>query len=766
MRDKQEYAGEKVIMEPGEDELSDLLATDLRGYFELLVLRYASQETGPADREENTLAAPTPAAILKRLRLGRPSLLPEMDGTQLLAALESNEWQVRVSAVQKLEEWGERAPIERLIKALKDEHEAVRAAAAHALGAHGNPKAIAPLVDALQDMIWLVRAAAVQALGMLGEPVPVEPLMLALQDEDESVRAVAVRALGTMGEGVPIERLLVALQDSAWQVREMAVLALGARGGHIPRATLMAALQDEDESVRRAAHFLQEMYPDRFAETAAGFPASVSEESTGTILDTQVGTFRQAARGAGQQEGKQEEQSNDLLPLDDERGLQHATQHRGIRRYPRRGTLHVLRLVLLACWSIFLGYLVSVIWNLVQLTHADPAQLTTRVAVQTLSAPLIALAGLNVPVWVRGVCVLFALLLFFGCLWAARDTWKEYKWKHSQGVGGEELEVGSGDHDQFARAPINPPLQTSGAHLLSRRAVLVGLTTALIVGNSIAWSLLLNRKRRPQGSPGPALGTVLYIYRRHTGYVSSVAWSPDSIRIASGSFDKTVQVWDAANGGHRFVYHRHTDEVWAVAWSPDGRRIASGSADGTVRVWEATTGRNIFTYRGHIGNGHVVTAVAWSPDGRRIASGSNDGTVQVWDAVNGGHSFVYRGHTYYVVSTVAWSPDGRRIASGDVNGDVQVWDAANGGHVYKYLGHLNASGRSAEVWAVAWSPDGRRIASGSADRTVQVWDAFNGGHRFIYRGHTNWVVTVAWSPDGAHIASGSVDKTVQVWDAG
>jgi len=43
MRDKQEYVGEKGIMVPGEDELPDLLATDLRGYFELLVLRYASQ---------------------------------------------------------------------------------------------------------------------------------------------------------------------------------------------------------------------------------------------------------------------------------------------------------------------------------------------------------------------------------------------------------------------------------------------------------------------------------------------------------------------------------------------------------------------------------------------------------------------------------------------------------------------------------------------------------------------------------------------------
>src|SRR6266496_2051449 len=581
---------------------------------------HASQESRPEHLEENTLAAPAPAAILKRLRLGRPSLLPEMDEMQLLAALESADWQVRVVAVQKLEECGELAPIEHLIRALKDEHEAVRAAAAHALGVLGNPKAIAPLVDALQDMIWLVRAAVIQALGMLGEQAPVEPLMLALHDEDESVRAVAVRALGTMGERVPIERLLAALQDSAWQVREMAVLTLGTRRENIPQAALTLALQDEDESVRRAVHLVQETYPDHFAETT-----------------------------------NREKWNNDLLPLDDERGLQHAAQHRSLQRYPRRGALRVLRLALLACWSIFLGYLVSVIWNIVQLTHADLGQMTARVAVQTLSAPLIALAGLNVPVWVRGVCMLLALLLFFGCLWAARDTWYEHKWAHRRGVHREELAVGSGDHNQFTHAPVNPPQQIPATRLLSRRAVLVGLTTVLIVGNSIAWSLLLNSKRR-QSSSGFALGTVLYTYRRHTGNVRSVAWSPDNKRIASGSDDRTIQVWDAANGGHSFTYSGHASTVLAVAWSPDGRRIASGNSDGTVQVWDTSTGNTLLTYRGHT---DVVMSVAWSPDGKRIASASTDRPVQVWDAANGGHSFVYSAHHYRKVLKVAWSPDDR-----------------------------------------------------------------------------------------------------------
>src|SRR5215472_8271342 len=126
-----------------------------------------SLESRPGHDEEGTLVAPTPATLLERLRVGRPSQLPEMDERQLLAALESAAWQVRVAAVQTLEEWGERRPLERLIKAVQDEHEAVRAAAAHALGALGNPDAIVPLVEALHDTVWFVRATAVQALGGL-----------------------------------------------------------------------------------------------------------------------------------------------------------------------------------------------------------------------------------------------------------------------------------------------------------------------------------------------------------------------------------------------------------------------------------------------------------------------------------------------------------------------------------------------------------------------------------------------------------------------
>ena len=75
----------------------------------------------------------------------------------------------------------------------------------------------------------------------------------------------------------------------------------------------------------------------------------------------------------------------------------------------------------------------------------------------------------------------------------------------------------------------------------------------------------------------PTMAGMSYTYRGHSSSVYAVAWSPDGKRIASGSDDKTVQVWDAANGGHVFTYRGHSNLVYAVAWSPDGKRIASGS---------------------------------------------------------------------------------------------------------------------------------------------------------------------------------------------
>ncbi|KAF7505951.1 hypothetical protein GJ744_012393 [Endocarpon pusillum] len=240
----------------------------------------------------------------------------------------------------------------------------------------------------------------------------------------------------------------------------------------------------------------------------------------------------------------------------------------------------------------------------------------------------------------------------------------------------------------------------------------------------------------------------------HSHSVNAVAFSPDGRRITSGSNDKTIKVWDITTGQVKKTLVGHSDWVRAVAFSPDGRRIASGSDDETIKVWNDATGQVEKTLIGH---SHWVNAIAFSPDGRRITSGSHDKTIMVWDDTTGHIEKTLIGHSSWV-NAVAFSPDGQRIASGSHDKTIKVWDDTTGQVEKTLIGH------SSWVKAIVFSPDGQRIASGSNDETIKVWDDATGQVEKTLIGHSSWVITIAFSPDGQRITSGSGDKTVKIWD--
>lgn len=243
----------------------------------------------------------------------------------------------------------------------------------------------------------------------------------------------------------------------------------------------------------------------------------------------------------------------------------------------------------------------------------------------------------------------------------------------------------------------------------------------------------------------------------HTDWVKSVACSPDDALIVSGSDDTTVRIWDAHTGSQVRVLERHEKLVSSVAFSPEGTRIVSGSANQTIRIWDARTGVLVRTLIGHQ---DWVRSVAFSPNGLLIVSGSDDKTVRIWDAQTGFQILVFEGHENWVVS-VAFSPVSTRLVSGSWDNTIRVWDAHTGAPIGEPL-----KGHTGSVRSVAFSPNGRLIVSGSGDRTVRIWDAHTGS--LIgkpLKGHTDHVLSVAFSPDGSKIASGSFDGTVRIWSA-
>ncbi|KAL8295995.1 hypothetical protein RB600_001468 [Gaeumannomyces tritici] len=134
----------------------------------------------------------------------------------------------------------------------------------------------------------------------------------------------------------------------------------------------------------------------------------------------------------------------------------------------------------------------------------------------------------------------------------------------------------------------------------------------------------------------------------HSNLVKSVAFSPNGQKLASGSGDKTVKLWDAATGACLQTLEGHSRWVSSIAFSPDGQRLASASGDETVKLWDAATGAYLQTLEGH---SHWVESVAFSPDGQRLASASYDKTVKLWDAATGACLQTLEGHSRWVSVT-------------------------------------------------------------------------------------------------------------------
>ncbi|KAJ7143935.1 WD40-repeat-containing domain protein [Mycena epipterygia] len=117
----------------------------------------------------------------------------------------------------------------------------------------------------------------------------------------------------------------------------------------------------------------------------------------------------------------------------------------------------------------------------------------------------------------------------------------------------------------------------------------------------------------------------------HSNRVRCVAFAQDGTRLASGSDDKTIRVWNVSTGEKERTFSGHSAWVRSVIFSPNGSRIASGSDDGTIRIWNVSTGENQLKLTAP---SDWMRSVAFSLDGLYV-SGTSQDTTRMWNLQTG-----------------------------------------------------------------------------------------------------------------------------------
>ncbi|MET8862726.1 AAA family ATPase [Nonomuraea sp. NPDC004580] len=310
---------------------------------------------------------------------------------------------------------------------------------------------------------------------------------------------------------------------------------------------------------------------------------------------------------------------------------------------------------------------------------------------------------------------------------------------------------------------------------------------AMAVARGLAVRLWDPATARPLGAP---------FAEQNEGPLYDIALSPDTRTLATAGGDGAI-LWDTASGRRTGALKDRGGGFSSVAFSPDGTRIATGGTSGRTVLWDTTSRQQVTALQANYAG---VGRVAFSADGKLLAAASADGVVRFAEP----RVHLQVGTPMRAQHAVALSRDGRTLATagpGARDPDVLLWDVAT----QRPIGPpLRAPGARGPVISMMFTPDGRTLLTSAMDG-LRIWDlasrrvlahdpvfkgvaAFSTNGRFVavqheqeiafwdvasrresgprirVDDHTDVITGMAISPDGRTLASAGFDARVRLFD--